>query len=75
MNAALIAVNFSTGETLTQIFDGDNPALELRNFKTAIENDFTGFEFGAIVDDEAQKKWADYYVPILLGKQAGGCDD
>ncbi len=60
MKAALIGINLDTGDIMSQIFDGDNPARIVHAFKKSIENDWPGYMFTVAADKEAIEVYADF---------------
>ncbi len=71
MKAALISLDWKTGETLSTIFtkeDGyENPVLNARGLKESIKHDFPDCDWTIIADEEASKFWGKYYADRLLG--------
>lgn len=66
MKAALVSLNWDTGETLSTVFkkeDGyENPVLNCRNLKESIQHDFPDCEWEIFADQEARDIWAKYFV-------------
>lgn len=77
MNAALISINFETGDVKVSICRGtecENPILDASALKLGIEDDWPGYEFFVIGDEEARELNAKILVGEILGagKEDGG---
>ena len=55
MKAALISLNFDTGEIHYQQFEGEDCINDAHDFKSCIVNDFPGSVWGVVADYEAKK--------------------
>lgn len=53
MNAALVGINFKTGQIMYQPFDGETAIDDCHVFKSSIASDFPEMTFGVVADEEA----------------------
>lgn len=71
MKAALISLNWETGETMSTIFtkeDGyENPVLNARGLMASLKPDWPDCDWTIIADKEASEFWGKYYADRLLG--------
>lgn len=68
MNAAWISINFETGDVMWTMFDdgkNDNPIMAASALKLGIEDDWPGYEWFVVGDEEARKLNAE----ILVGER------
>ena len=77
MNAALISINFETGDVRWSIVTGensDNPIADAFALQCGIEDDWPGYEFFVIGDEKARELRAKILVGEILGvgKEDGG---
>lgn len=72
MKAALVSLNFDTGEMHYQPFDGDDCIDQAHNFKSILVNDFPGSFWAVVADDEA---CAARVAAYLVGGRTTGAVD
>ena len=69
MNAALISINFTTGEINHTLFDGEFSIERCHALRKSIESDFPGCTWGVIADEEACNERTERILGVTKTKQ------
>lgn len=65
MKAALVCINFETGEILYTPYEGEKAIDHCHALKKSIEGDWPGFEWGVIADEEARQERVDRILGVI----------
>ena len=71
MKAAIVGLNFDTGQIMYQAFDGKSAIDDCHSFKRSIESDWPGTTWGIVADDEACEARTESLIGIINPKAQG----